>query len=76
MPGGLRKMPKVWHLSLAEAQSELRAAGLVFTLQYAPNLVVPEGDLMAVAPRPDTVLTDETGIILTISTGPPRRPDA
>jgi beta-lactam-binding protein with PASTA domain len=67
-----RRMPKVWNLSVEDAQTTLTVAGLPFVLRYAPNLIIPEGSMIAVSPRPDTVLTVDSEITLTISSGPPR----
>jgi MGT family glycosyltransferase len=66
-----RRMPKVWDLSAEDAQKTLTAAGIPFVLHYAPNLIIPERSLIAVSPRPDTILSVDSEIILTISSGPP-----
>jgi beta-lactam-binding protein with PASTA domain len=68
-------MPKIFDLSLEEAQEVLLRARLRYTLAYAPNLIVPEGFLFAVSPPPGTTLTDESKIVLSVSSGPPKRSD-
>jgi beta-lactam-binding protein with PASTA domain len=65
-------MPKIWNLSVENAQTALTVAGIPFVLHYAPNLIIPEGSLIAVSPRPGTILSVDSKIILTISSGPPR----
>jgi eukaryotic-like serine/threonine-protein kinase len=66
-----RKRPKVYDLSLDEAQLALRGQGLGFTVQLVQNQTVPEGNLLGVAPRPGALLEDGTTIVLQVSSGPP-----
>jgi beta-lactam-binding protein with PASTA domain len=74
MTAEARRMPTLWHLSAEDALATLHAAGMAHAVHRAPNLVVPSGALVAVSPRPGAVLTAESKVIVTISSGPPRRP--
>ncbi len=65
-------MPKVWDLSVEEAQQTLRAVGLAFAIHYAQSQAMPEGALITASPRPGSDLDDGTEIVLTVSSGPPR----
>jgi beta-lactam-binding protein with PASTA domain len=67
------EMPRVWQLSFDQAQQALHGLGLAFAINRAQSDVVPEGTLMAVSPPPGTSLDDGTTILVTVSTGPPRR---
>jgi beta-lactam-binding protein with PASTA domain len=69
MAGEPRKMPRIHHLTLEQAQRTLQAEGLPFKLQLMQSKVVPEGELIAVSPRQGTIVQGE--VFLMVSSGPP-----
>jgi beta-lactam-binding protein with PASTA domain len=64
------KMPKVWHLSLEEAEAALASAGIPHRISRAQSRVVSEGHLVSVVPVPGTVMQSGTEAVLTVSLGP------
>lgn len=70
MAGEPRKMPRIHHLTLEQVQHTLQAEGLTFKLRLAVK-AVPEGELIAVSPRPETIVEDESEVVLMVSSGPP-----
>ena len=72
MAGEPRKMPRIHHLTLEQAQHALQAEGLLFKLRLMQSDAVPEGELIAVSPRPGTtVVEEESEVVLMVSSGPP-----
>jgi beta-lactam-binding protein with PASTA domain len=71
MAGEPRKMPRIHHLTLEQAQHTLQAEGLTFKLRLMQSKAVPEGELIAVSPRPGTIVEDESEVVLMVSSGPP-----
>jgi PASTA domain len=67
-------MPKVWHLSLEEAEAVVAAAGVAYRVSRAQNPTVPKGELFAVSPSPGTRIGDGQEVILSGSSGPAGRP--
>jgi hypothetical protein len=45
-------MPQVCHLSLEEAKAALDAVGIPYRISRAQNRLIPEGDLISIAPVP------------------------
>ena len=72
MTDRLRRMQRVWDLSVEEAQQTLRAVKLSFAIHHAQSPVVPEGALIGASPPPGSHLNDDMVVVLTASTGPPR----
>ena len=71
MPGDHRTTPRVHHLTLENAQRTLQTQNLTFRIQWMQSKAVPEGELIAVSPRPGTSAEDGSEVVLTVSTGPP-----
>ncbi len=64
-------MPRVHHLTLEQAQHTLQTENLTFRIQRMQSMAVPEGELIAVSPRPGTNVEDGSEVVLTVSSGPP-----
>jgi beta-lactam-binding protein with PASTA domain len=64
-------MPRINHLTLEQAQDTLRAERLPFKVELMQSMVVPEGQLIAVSPRPGSNMEDGSEVVLTVSSGPP-----
>ena len=71
MAGEPRKMPRIHHLTLEQAQHALQAEGLPFKLALMQSKVIPEGELIAVSPRLGTIVEGESEVVLIVSSGPP-----
>jgi beta-lactam-binding protein with PASTA domain len=71
MPGESRKTPRVDHLTLEQAQQTLQTDNFPFRIQRMQSKAVPEGELIAVSPRPGTSVEDGGEVVLTVSSGPP-----
>jgi beta-lactam-binding protein with PASTA domain len=71
MAGEPREMPRIHHLTLEQAQHTLQAEGLLFKLRLMQSEAVPEGELIAVSPRPGTIVEAESEVVLMVSSGPP-----
>jgi beta-lactam-binding protein with PASTA domain len=64
-------MPQVWNLPMEEAEAALHAASIPYRISRAQSQVVPEGDLVSVAPMPGTVMRPGDEVLLTVSCGAP-----
>lgn len=63
-------MPQVRHLPLEVAEAAIHTANIPYRISRAQDQVVPEGDLISVAPPPAAVIRPGDEVLPTVSCGP------